>query len=1491
MWQLLLLTGLWLAVPSALATEVKPMTFRHLTVADGLSQSTVMDIHQDSRGYIWLATENGLDRYDGYSVRRYQRGVTQNGELANDYIWQIAEDHLGHLWLATNGGGVARWNPETDRFTHFRHDENDPQSLTSDHIRSLLITPSGVWAGTQHAGLNLLDPDTGKVVRYRHDPSNPGSLPHDDVLALAEDRDGSIWVGTNDGLARIDAGADWFQRFAHDPDDSASLSHNRVNSLYLDSLGTLWVGTFGGGLNALNPRSGRFTRYLANSENASSLSDNTVWDVLEDDDGRLWVATAQGLNLMLPASDTFATYFGGDGADQMTDSYIMSLHHDDGGVLWIGTRFGGANTWNSDSWQFGHHRPDWLEGQSVSAFSSDQQGFWTGTFGGGLIYSNDLTGEVRHLSTASTPALTDDRVMSLLRDRNGALWIGTMEGGINRLSPDGSSVSVFRQDDADPGSLPVQGAMNLYEDAAGEIWIGTFGNGITRFDPRTGSHRQFLPDEQDPTSLCGAQGRAFAEDLSGRLWVGTENGLCRFDAETESFTQFRNEEGNNKTLSDNSIYAIHVDPKGTLWIGTGGGGLNRVDLGSVAPEQIQFETISRRQGLSSNLIYAIQADAEGSLWLSGNNGLTRYRPETGTVTTHRLSQGLQGNEFHYGASHRSAIGTLFFGGSNGFNRFDPLRLAGKQHQPSVVLTKLSLMNEPLHPASMTPATEGLQLEYNAPNITLEFSALDYTEPENNRYWYRLVGFQDDWVEAGTRHSATYTNLPAGNYRFEVRAAGSTGNQNLSGLSVPLAVNPAPWATSGAYVSYALFVFGMIGLYIRQNRMKLAKEARYSRQLEAEVQERTAELAVRNQELMQLTEMKSQFLARMSHEIRSPINGILGMSELLARGNLTHQQQKYANTITSSGESLLQVINDVLDFSRLEADMVELDNVDTDLEQLLSETVDMFALEASRKGLELILRLPPTGLPGLQIDGMRLKQVLINLLTNALKFTEQGWVELQVAWSHIDRTRAELSFAVADTGIGIAPENQKRIFESFSQEDGSTTRRFGGTGLGLAICKELLALMGSEPKLRSEPGQGATFSFDLVANLASEQATSTPSLKGSALIVCQQPPLADLLEHYLADWGLYTRTVGSAVAALDMLTRPVGQSIDYLLIDDRLSDFSGADLVESALSQGLIRENKCIRLGAFDTDIESTHPDVHRLSKPVKRLDLLQAVDNTDTPLEDAKPAASASDVRLAGRVLLVEDNPVNQDVFTGMLAVIGCDSQCVADGASALTLAAEGDFDAVLMDFELPDMNGADTTRKIRALKGYRSQVPIIALTANTTPADEALCLDAGMDAFLPKPCSLGTLTECLTRWLPVVDTPAGKDESVPSDTEADTEADTTGQFDQLALARIQQLTRPDGTSMLDHAVALFLQTADESVAILRNAETVEDMEAIRFNAHKLKSGCANLGANSMAELCRQLEENARLGQPENISSLITHIESELVVVTNWLKEQLRESA
>lgn len=1470
----------------ASADQTRPISFRHLTIADGLSQNTVMDVHQDAHGYIWFATEYGLDRYDGYSVHRYQRGQVSRGELVNDYIWQIIEDDNTDLWLATNGAGVAFWQRETDRFTHFRFDEGNPASLSSDHVRSLLLTDAGLWVGTLHGGLNLLDPTTGSVTRFQHDPSDPRSLPDDSIYALLEDPTGKIWVGTDHGLASLEPSTGRFTRFQNDPADPTSLSHDRIRALAIDRHDTLWVGTFGGGANALNPRSGRFTRYLADSSADGSLSHGHVWDIIEDDTGRVWIATAAGLNLLRPGSEQFETYRGSDQVNQLSDDYIMSLHQDRDGVLWVGTRAGGANTWNSRSWELGHRRPQWLEQRSLTSFASDNEGFWAGTMGGGLTYSNEITGAETHLSTTTTPAITDDRVMSLLLDSRGTLWIGTMEGGINKLSPDGQKVSVLRYDADDPASPKVTSVMSMFEDSAGRVWIGAFGGGAMRFNTTGGGRTQFDPDPNNMSSICGSQGRAFAEDNHGAIWIGTEKGLCFFDEAAGVFHSYRHDDADPNSLADDSVYALHVTPNGDIWVGTGGGGLSKMVGSSENPGDISFETISRKSGLSSNMIYAIEADNEGQLWLSSNNGLTRYNPESGDFRTYRSTQGLQGDEFHYGSSHSSKNGTLYFGGANGYNSFDPARLAEPEKSPPVVLTRISTMNQPLEPVNSTITEQVIQLDYQSPAITLEFAALDFTEPESNRYAYRLAGYDDKWVDADTRRTASYTNLSTGRYTFRVKAAGSAGNWNEDGLSIAIQVMPAPWMTTWAYATYVSILLVALWYYIRRNRQRMARESQYRINLESKVQERTEELATRNEELKKLTEIKSEFLARMSHEIRSPINGILGMTELLSRSNLDTQQKKFAHTISSSGQSLLHVINDILDYSKLEADMVQLEYVDTDLESLLSETIDMFALEASRKGLDFIVRLPPTGLPGVSVDRLRLKQVLVNLLTNAIKFTDHGHVALSInVVSEQDETLS-LRFSVSDTGIGIAPENHQKIFDSFSQEDGSTTRRFGGTGLGLTICRDLLGLMHSNIQLDSKSERGSVFSFDMeLQQVASIRPEPIEQMTGGVLIASQRSALSELVSYYLDGWGLRYTTASSAESALDILARPSGGTINALIIDKQLADFAGTDLLQSALARGLIDESQCIVMHGFDEHKVNAGRSIH-ISEPIKRQELLQSIyrayGHESTELADNSIELSP---QLIGRVLMVEDDPINQEVFAGMLAELGCDSTFAADGKTGLQLAASTQFDAILMDYQLPDINGAEVARGIRALDGEPALVPIIALTANATAEDEALCLAAGMNAFLTKPCPMSKLAETLSRWLPLAEVLAE-----PSQGDAET-SESDGQFDELALARIRRLTRPDGSPMLEHAIELFLTTAGETLAAFRTASASGDADALRFGAHKLKSGCANLGAKSMADLCRQLEELGRSGSVQGAESLIEAIEEELANATDWLEEQLRESA
>ena len=654
----------------------RPMSFRHLTVAHGLSQNTIMDMWQDHVGYVWFATENGLDRFDGYGFTRYQRGSVQQGELANDYIWQIGEDQRGNLWLATDGGGVARWVRSRDAFVHYQHRTGDRQSLSSDRTRTLLVTPSGIWVGTQEHGLNFIDLVTGKVTRYQHDPADPHSLPNDGVYSLLLDAAQNLWVGTDDGLARFNAAQQTFDVFRHDASDAGSLGHNKVRALANDRNGQLWVGTSGGGVSVLDPRTLTFRHHRHDAQDANSLSHNHVRSILEDDAGRIWIGTVEGLDVSLTGSGVFHRYQSGDGKYDLSDDYVMSLMQDRGGVLWIGTRTGGASRWHSDSWRFGHYNNQTLSRHSVTSFTSDYAHAWIGTFGGGLSRVNRKTGAYTEVELPL--AAGEAQVMALAKDRLGGLWVGTMSSGLLWRRSELDPFIPFAHDPSNPASLSSNGVMSIFEGRDGDMWLGTYGGGISRFDREAQAFERFAAPAA--TAGCGRQARSIAEDRFGNLWIATELGLCVLEVSTGRVTAFQHQRDNPQSLPENSVFAVHLDDAGVLWAGTGGAGLVKVEpAGDI--RQTRFTTFSRSHGLASNMVYGLLSDDDRNIWLSGNGGLTRFDPRTEQATVYRRSQGLQGDEFHFGSAHKAEDGTLFSAVRVALTSFDRASLFARQSPP------------------------------------------------------------------------------------------------------------------------------------------------------------------------------------------------------------------------------------------------------------------------------------------------------------------------------------------------------------------------------------------------------------------------------------------------------------------------------------------------------------------------------------------------------------------------------------------------------------------------------------------------------------------------------------------------------------------------------------------------------------------------------------------------------------------------------------------
>jgi len=1444
---LIALTGLLIGTAPAIAADAPALVLEHLTPSDGMPQGTVMTTLQDSQGFVWLATEDGLVRYDGHDLVRYAYSRSAGGGgLPGNFIRDIAEDAHHDLWIAIKDAGLARWNRATDSFTVYRHDTKNSASLASDTTRTVLVDARGrVWVGMYDAGIDVLDPASGRFEHFRHDPANPDSLGDNQIFTLFMDRSGALWVGTAAGLDRWQPERSAFTHFRHDPNDPNTLGGKQVSQAIEDRGGSLWVGTFDGGLDRMDHNGHVIESFRHDPKRPTSLASDDVRAVLEDHAGHLWIGTPEGLDLLDRATGQFSHYRHEESdAGSLRDSYILSLYQDTAGLVWIGTREGGVSRWNPRSWELGGHRPDWLGGSLVMSFADAPNGkVWIASMGGGLVQFDGATGEATDIDTlvGRHNAIGDRRVMSLRLDRHDALWIGTMAGGLKKLTPKGQLESIPVKA-GDPHSVSADGIMTIFEAHNGLIWLGTYGGGVNVLDPATGLIRQLPYAPAAGTATPGAVSAenvsAIAEDMQGNLWLGTDGGgldLARADGTV--IKVFRHDPSDPTSMPSNTVYGLEVDGEGRVWIGTDGGGLARVIGSAASPDSIRFEVVSREQGLSSDTIYGVLSDSQGHIWLSGNAGLMRFDPDTHAVKTFHREHGLQGEEFDLNAYHRLRDGRLCFGGPGGFNIFDPSRLTDNAHAPRVTLTRLEVFGLPVPSTTPYWLLDRIVVDYQASIVSLDFGALDFTSPKRNRLAYRVAGLSDRWIDLGTQRRVTLTNLDAGDHLLEVRAANADSVWSDPPLRLTIHRNPAPWRSPWAYALYAIVLLLIIAQRVQSHRAKIQGIVRAKQRLEAEVTLRTRELLESNRQLAEAAQAKSNFLARMSHELRTPMNGVVGMTELLGRTSLSSAQARLTQTIRSSAQILLRVVNDLLDLSKIQAGKVEFESLPLDLERMLEECTTLFAGAAEAKAVELIVCPPPHHASRLLGDSLRIAQILMNLVGNAVKFTLQGEV---VVKAHVDAAqagRAALHITVTDTGVGMDAATIERIFEPFTQADESTTRRFGGSGLGLAICRELAERMGGNISVTSRPNVGSTFSVSLPLQVSSQCAPQTSAQFGELRvhILTRRPALAESLARHASALGFAAvcgecDDLGDASAGQDLVIADV--STHAALVESKLKN---ADSPRPPLV--------IIATAAQAAELQSRHNVDAELfvAKPVHRADLHSALSMAAGHLPDdvsTQPQSSAADRVIGAHVLLVEDEPVNAAVAQGYLAELGCTCVWVQNGSEAIARSAAERFDLIMMDLSMPAMDGFATTRLIREREGSRRRTPIIALTAHDAKNHRAPCLSAGMDDLLSKPCTLDECAQLLRRWI-----------------EPEAAIDAIAGIDAATVAGLKNLRAGGQTDLYARLIDLFRPASTAAMAELKSALDENDFESAGAVCHKLASSAANVGALAFARHIRQLEK------------------------------------
>jgi signal transduction histidine kinase/ligand-binding sensor domain-containing protein/CheY-like chemotaxis protein/HPt (histidine-containing phosphotransfer) domain-containing protein len=1479
----------WLCLigpPAALAAiDAQPLILEHLTTTEGLPQGTVYATLQDSQGFIWLGTEDGLVRFDGHEMVRYAYSPSARGGLPGNFIYQIAEDAHHDLWIVVKDAGVARWNRATDSFTVYRHDPANSDSLASDATNTLLVDTRGrVWVGTRDAGLNLLDPASGSIQHMRHDPDNPDSLTDDHIDSLALDRSGILWIGTEAGLDRRQPNGA-FTHFRHTATDPHSLSGNQISSVLEDQNGALWVGTLDGGLDRME-RNGRVEQIFRHDPiRKTSLGADDVRAVLEDQAGHLWVGTAEGLDLLDRSTGQFSHYrHDASDADSLRDSFVMSLYEDAAGLVWIGTRAGGVSRWDPRSWELGGHRPPWLADKLVTAFAdAPDDKVWIASLGGGLVQFDTSTGEAADIDTivGRPRAVGDQRVMSLHQDTHGALWIGTMTSGLSKLAP-GGRVESIPVKPGDARSLSAAGIMTIFEARSGQIWIGTHGGGANVLDPRTGLIRQLSYGTQ--AGAIAPNVTAIAEDLTGNFWVGTDGGgLDLVRADGTVLKVFRHDPNDLTTLPANTVWALAVDERGRVWIGTDGGGLALVVGSAAFADSIHFRVLSHDDGLSSDTIYGVLTDAAGRLWLSGNAGLMRFDPDTGAVKTFHRERGLQGEEFDFNAFHRMHDGRLCFGGPGGFNIFDPSRISENRRPPRLVLTRLEVLGVPAPSATPYWLLDRILVDHRASVISLDFGALDFTSPKRNRIAYRMAGLTDRWIDLGSQHRISLTNLDAGDHVLEVRAANADSVWSETPLRLTIHREPAPWKSPWAYAAYALALLGLVVYRLRLHRKKFRQVVAAREHLQSEVALRTRELVESNRQLAEAAQAKANFLDRMSHELRTPMNGVVGMTELLTRTPLSSTQVRLTQTIRSSAQVLLQIVNDLLDLSKIQAGKVQLEALPIDLVPLMEECTSLFTGAADAKGIELVV-CPPTGIrEGLIGDPLRVRQILMNLIGNAVKFTTQGEVAVKADIEYIGSDRANVHISVADTGIGMDAATIAKIFEPFTQADESTTRRFGGSGLGLAICRELADLLGGAIMVESQPEVGSTFKLRLPLQVgaASGRQELAPLPPCTVHILARRPALAESLARHVSALGLRLSGDDGDYPARyagreDVVIADAGNYQDYIRLYADSAPWSRPALVVVASAAEVRNAGLERMIGASSI-----------VSKPVHRDELYEALSTAmGAPRSaDAKAPAATATV-CGGHVLLVEDEPVNAAVAEGYLSALGCTSVWVETGPEAIARSGAERFDLILMDLSMPTMDGFATTALIRQREGTGRRVPIVALTAHDAVNYRSTCLNAGMDDLLAKPYTLEECAQLLRRW---IGSAAGKP---ASETASLGNRDARSSIDPAAVASLRKLRPGKHVDLYSTLVDLFRAASTKSLTELRGALAIDDLKAAADVCHKLASSAANVGALVFARDVRLLGQICIAGDLVAAQQLHADLESvHPALLEELMRLQFRESA
>ena len=1111
--------------------------FDRIGAEHGLSNVNFASLHQDNYGFIWIGTSNGLNLYDGYSIKVYRTEPGNSNSLIGDQVNNIYETKDSVLWIST-GNGLSRYNRGSEDFTNY---QADPGTLSS--VRNIYdeVIEDGQWLWIASVEeIMRFDSETGQFTFY--DEISISSTSINNRHIMCRDKSGILWIGSwqddHCQLSKYDVENDSFIHFVPEGEGSSGNIGSPILSIISDKNDDIWMATAFDGLLKLNDKErGGFQSYRHDDDNPRSIIHNELSFVYEDKKGNIWSGGREGLSRLNDKSNNFTSFKVSGSKIFNRSTHINGITEKSDGSFWLKSH-NGVFRLNPETGDMIHYNYDPDDATSLCDYHithimvDDRDQLWFASIDNAVCTINEYSNSFQQVKRdpGNPKSLSHNNVSRFLVDCRGYLWVGTYQyGGLNKTKiNDDHVIAEFQHyfnDPEDAHSLSNNKISALYEDQYENLWVGTR-SGLCKYNPHTDNFTRYLHDPQDPTSINNDAVETIHEDSAGKLWIGTREGLNFLNRDTGRFNRLEDElnakyqmsigdvrnihEDGNKnlwvssrnlskfTLADTTIQTYYVDsgvpgslsgygPRivvddnvGNLWVGTASG-LNLMDR-----ETGTFTAYLESDGLASNAITGICLDNKSNLWMSTTNGISQFDPANQTFKNYNVEDGLVGVMFEDRSYYKDQDGWMYFGGFNGFNVFHPDSIKDNTVIPPVYLTSFYLFEDRVYFDLPLYEMDHIDLNYDENDFTLGYITLNYVNSKKNQYAFKLDGYDDDWIHCGDQRSVRYTNIDPGDYTFRVKGCNNDGYWNEDGDWLTITISPPWWQTGTAYAGYmVIFLILIAGAWrIALNRARTIDKLKMI-QFEAE-------------KLQEVDHLKSTFFANISHEFRTPLTLILGPLDQLLKSNFTDEIRHQFRVMQRNGQRLLGLINQLLDLSKLESGEMKLQAGPMEIVKLSRTLFESFSSQADLRRITAEFKSKPDHLQ-VYIDQDKYEKILTNLLSNAFKFTPVGGIITLT----IERDKSNIVIiSISDSGPGIPPDKIARIFQRFYQVDDSFTKEQGGTGIGLALTKELVETHHGTIVATSRSGYGATFTVSLpigMDHLQHEEIIDVNEESGSKLI--------------------------------------------------------------------------------------------------------------------------------------------------------------------------------------------------------------------------------------------------------------------------------------------------------------------------------------------------------------------------------------------------------